>query len=448
MGLTMHERHAVVRELAPRFRRAGKNERSHIITDFVALTGYNRCYAAYVLRNCGKQQSRLVKGRVLVFTPGHARKKGSKRKRQSRYGSSAFMTALKRLWALSDGLCGKRLVAFIREIVPHLEQQGALKVSCPEVRQQLLSVSPATVDRLLVRTKQECLLHGRTTTRPGTLLKYHVPIRTFSQWDDTRPGFCEMDLVSHDGGSIYGDCCHTLTLTDIISCWTELAAVKNKAQCHVFDALEDIRERLPFELLGLDSDNGSEFINGHLIDYCVNEHITFTRSRPYRKNDSCYVEQKNYSIVRRSVGYYRYDTPQQLELLQLLYSHLRLYTNFFQPVMKLKEKIRRGSHVSRCYDEPQTPYARLLARADIEPERKETLRHQYQKLNVVTLKREINRLQAELFRLARKAGPPPQPPHNLPYPGPDHPWRNSAPIGREAAKWRTQTTDQDSPKSS
>jgi hypothetical protein len=443
MGLTMHERHAVVRELAPRFHRAGKNERTQIITNFVALTGYNRCYAAYILRNCGKKQSRVVRGRSLVFTPAHARRKGSKRKRLSRYGSSAFTTVLKRLWALSDGLCGKRLVAFIRQIVPHLEQQGALKVSSEDIRQQLLSVSPATIDRLLVKTKRECLLYGRTTTRPGTLLKYQVPIRTFSQWDDKRPGFCEMDLVSHDGGSIYGDCCHTLTLTDIISCWTELGAVQNKAQCHVFDALKDIRQRLPFELLGLDSDNGSEFINGQLIDYCEIEHISFTRSRPYRKNDSCYVEQKNYSIVRRSVGYYRYDTPQQLELLQLLYSHLRLYTNFFQPVMKLKEKIRTGSHLTRRYDEPQSPYARLLAHPDIDPQRKEALRQQYHKLNVITLKAEISRIQAELFRLAREAGPPPQPPRNPPYPGADHPWRHNLHVGRHALERKNQIIDGD-----
>jgi hypothetical protein len=448
MGLTMHERHAVVRELAPRFRKAAKKERTWIIDEFVALTGYNRCYAAFILRSCGRRQTRIVQGRRLVFTPAHARAPGSKRSRSGSYGSPAFLDVLKRLWALSDGLCGKRLVAFLREIVPHLEGQGALKVSNPELRQQLVTVSAATVDRLLVKTKNECRLKGRSLTRPGTLLKHQIPIRTFSQWDDLRPGFCEMDLVAHDGGSAFGDFCQTLTLTDVATCWTELKAVQNKAQCHVFAALKEIRREMPFALLGVDSDNGGEFINGNLLSYCITEHITFTRSRPHRKNDNCFVEQKNYSIVRRAVGYYRYDTPQQLLLLNELYQHLRLYTNFFQPVMKLKEKIRRGSRVTRRYDTPQTPYARLLAHPQLPPETKEALTRQYHTLNVIALKREINRLQNALFRLAVEAGPPPKPPSNPPYPGPDHPWRNMPPIGRQANQQETPQVTSDLEKNS
>jgi len=192
------------------------------------------------------------------------------------------------------------------------------------------------------------------------LLKHHIPIRTFADWNEQCPGFCEADLVAHDGGAAFDEYCQTLTLTDIATGWTETAALKNKAQIHVFAGLQELRSRLPFPLLGIDSDNGSEFINNQLLRYCQDQHITFTRSRPLRKNDNCFVEQKNYSIVRRSVGYYRYDTPKQLNLLRSLYARLRLYNNFFLPGMKLKEKVRSGSKLTRRYDQPQTPYRRIL----------------------------------------------------------------------------------------
>ncbi len=182
---------------------------------------------------------------------------------------------------------------------------------------------------------------------------------------------------------------------------------------------------MPFALLGLDSDNGSEFINLHLARYCDAEHITFTRSRPYRKNDNCYIEQKNYSIVRRTVAYYRYATPPQLELLNAIYQHLRLYANFFLPVMKLQHKTRSGSRVSRCYDTPQTPYKRLLAHPLVPQKVKDSLSAHYSTLNVVALKQNIGRLQQALFRSAIAAGPPPRPKFGFPHP--DHPWRKTFP---------------------
>jgi hypothetical protein len=429
MGLTMQERHAIVREVSSRFQRSSKKERSQILNGFVELTGYTRCYAAYILRTCGRKQVRMLAGKRVVFVPAYARRAGTKRQRKGPYRRKAFLDALRQFWALSDGLCGKRLVAFLREVVPLLERQGRLRIGDQMIREQLVSASAATIDRLLAKTKRQSQLKGRSTTRPGTLLKHHIPIRTFTDWSDVRPGFCEVDLVAHDGGSACGDFCQTLTLTDVATGWTELEAAKNKARCNVFDALKTIRARLPFSLLGIDSDNGAEFINAHLIRYCEDEHVTFTRTRPYRKNDNCYVEQKNYSVVRRTVAYYRYDTPHQLKLLRMLYHTLRLYTNFFQPVMKLTEKLRRGSKLTRHYDEPQTPYRRLLAHPDIPKEVKDRLTAQYNTLNVVALKRELNHLQQALFRSAINAGPPPPPPgppHFPPYPGPDHPWR----IGR------------------
>lgn len=425
MGLTMHERHAVIRELSSRFQQASKKERGRILNDFVQLTGYTRCYAAFVLRNCGRKQVRTVAGQRVIFIPGHARPAGSKRQRRGLYRSKRFLEALRRFWALSDGLCGKRLTVFIREVLPLVERQGTLVLADPTVREQLLHVSPATADRLLAKTKRQSSLKGRSTTRPGTLLKHHIAVRTFADWNDVQPGFCEADLVAHDGGSAIGDYCHSLNLTDVATAWNETIAVQNKAQSHVFKGLEILRTRLPFPLLGLDCDNGSEFINVHLLRYCETEHITFTRSRPYKKNDNCYVEQKNYSIVRRTVAYYRYDTPTQLALLNALYRTLRLYTNFFQPVMKLKEKVRTGSKLTRRYDHPQTPYARLLAHPCIAQAIKDQLTAQYNTLNVVALKRELNRLQQALFRSAIAAPPPPALPRIPPYPGPEHPWRDN-----------------------
>lgn len=242
MGLSMRERHAIVRELAPRFQQATKKERGRMLDEFVQLTGYTRCYAAFVLRNCGRKQLRILAGgKRVIFVPGHARPRGTRRARRGTYGSAVFLDALKRLWALSDGLCGKRLTAFIREIVPHLECLGALKVADEQVREQLIRVSAATVDRLLAQAKRQTRLKGRSTTRPGTLLKHHIPVGTFADWNDVRPGFCEVDLVAHDGGSAFGDYCHTLNLTDVATGWTEMEAVKNKAQCNVFEGLKEIR---------------------------------------------------------------------------------------------------------------------------------------------------------------------------------------------------------------
>jgi hypothetical protein len=422
----MHERQAVTRELTARFQKATKKERGRILDEFVHLTGYNRVYAAYVLRSCGKQVARMVGGHRIIFIPGHCRAPGAPRTSGPHrgYRSTSFLVILKRLWALSDGLCGKRLVAFLRELVPQLQGQGLLKLKDPALAALLLKASAATLDRLLAPTKRQAQLgKGRSHTRPGTLLKHHIPVRTFADWNDVRPGFCEVDLVAHDGGAAYGEYAFTLTLTDVATGWTEAEAVQNKAQINVFAALMAIRARLPFPLLGLDSDNGSEFINCELVRYCEQEHITFTRSRAWKKNDNCYVEQKNYSIVRRTVGYYRYDRRQQLVLLRSLYERLRFYTNYFQPVMKLKEKVRSGSRVTRRYDPPQTPYRRLLAHPTVSQDVKARLEQQYKALNILTLKRELHRRQHTLFRLAVQAGPPPA--RRFPYwpPRTNHPWR-------------------------
>jgi len=301
-------------------------------------------------------------------------------------------------------LCGKRLVAIMPELIAKLEQFGELRLS-PSSKEKLLRISATTVDRLLQPERRKQQLRRRAHTKPGTLLKHQIPIRTFAEWNEQQPGFAEIDLVAHDGGLALGDYCQTLDLTDVFSGWTETEAVPNKAQVWVFEALQRIRQRLPFPLLGLDSDNGSEFVNQELLRYCQKERITFTRARPYRKNDNCYVEQKNYSVVRQTVGYQRFDTAAELMVLKQLYATLRLYTNFFQPTMKLKSKERFGSRVKKSYHAPQTPYQRVLACAAVSAADKKKLQCQYRLLNPAALKRELDKQRKELFRLASKKRP-------------------------------------------
>lgn len=243
-------------------------------------------------------------------------------------------------------------------------------------------------------------MKGRSGTRPGSILRRQIPIRTFAEWDEARPGFCEVDLVAHDGGSPCGEFCQTLDLTCVATGWTEPRALANKAQRWVHEAIDEIARGLPFPLLGLDCDNGSEFINMHLYRYCTEQGITFTRSRPYRKNDNCYVEQKNWPVVRQQVGYARYDTPGELEALKELYRVLRLYVNFFQPQMKLVSKTRRGAKVTKRSDRARTPYQRVLESPYVTEDAKRELRETYLGLNPARLKRDLATCQARLLQLA------------------------------------------------
>lgn len=285
------------------------------------------------------------------------------------------------------------------EAVEKLEKHKEIDLT-EKVREKLLKISASTIDRLLRSEKDKFRLgKGRSGTKPGTLLKNQIPIRTFSDWDDTKPGFTEMDLVGHDGGDVSGDYAQSLNFVDIATCWDEAAACRNKAQKHVFRAIKIVSARFPFEIAGIDSDNGSEFINNILVRYCAENEITFTRSRPYRKNDSCFVEQKNYSVVRRAVGYLRYDTEEELELLNELYLYLGRYNNFFMPVTKLVSKKRVGSKVTKKYDKARTPFRRVLESEYIDDKIKAKLKREYDSLNPVELKKNIARLQEKLLKL-------------------------------------------------
>jgi len=273
--LTLSERQAVTKELNKKYKSSSKEQKCEILDWLVEVAGYNRNYAARLLR--GKVKSTYVH-------KSNKEKPGPKKT----YDEDVFL-ALRRIWFTEGCICGKRLAPFLKELVPVLKRFGEIDVT-DEVEEKLVNISPATVDRLLKPVKDALNFTGRSSTKPGTLLTSEIPIKTFSEWDDTVPGYVEIDLVAHCGSNTSGEFAYTLDVTDVATGWTVVTkAVKNKARIWVFYPLEKICEKLPFEVLAIDSDNGSEFINHHLLSYCEENDITFTRSRPYRKNDNCYV---------------------------------------------------------------------------------------------------------------------------------------------------------------
>ena len=387
MRLDMKTRKVLLREAAQRYRRGRKKAKGCLLDEFVALTGYNRCYAARALRHGVRGGDRSVER--LIIAPGRGRKKLYTRQ---------VHEALVKIWALLNFPCGKRLIANMEEMVVVLTRWKELRISA-RTRRLLLSLSASTADRLLASERRKLELKPRYRTKPGSLLKHKVPILTFRDWDEAGVGFAQTDLVGHDGGNSSGDFCQSLSATDVATGWTELRAVHNKAQVWVFEALQDIRQALPFTLKGINSDSGSEFINDQLIRYCKANEITFTRCREYRKNDNCYVEQKNYTAVRQTVGYCRYDTEKELVLLNRIYALWRLYANFFLPQMKLVEKIREASRLKKRYDRARTPYARVLASNEVSRTVKHKLTEQYLPLNPARLRRDMSALQQKLFKL-------------------------------------------------
>lgn len=378
----MAERKAVSKQMARRYEKAGKAEKGRMLDELCALMGWTRRHARRAVTEA-------------LRAPGRP----TRRPRARTYGPEV-LEPLKVVWATLNGPSGKRLAPFMAEIVEALERHRELHLE-PGVRSKLLRMSSATIDRALAPERARLRVKGRSGTKPGSILKRQIPIRTFAEWDDRRPGFCEVDLVAHDGGSSYGEYCQTLDLTCVATGWTEPRALPNKAQRWVHEAIDEIASDLPFPLLGLDSDNGGEFINMHLFRYCTERGITFTRSRPYRKNDNCYVEQKNWPVVRQQVGYARYETPEELEALRRLYRVLRLCVNFFQPQMKLISKTRTGAKVTKRFDEARTPYQRIMDAAHVPEETKRALRETYLGLNPAQLKRDLAACQARLLELAK-----------------------------------------------
>ena len=368
------------KELRAHYLAASKEEKGKMLDQFTMLIGCHRKAAIRLLHREGQGKVKRRRGRPRCY--GHD-----------------VISALRAVWEATDRLCSKRLHPFLPEILSALKRHGEITMA-PEVEAQLYRISPASIDRLL---RPYRVVGGRrpfATTKRGSLLKHSIPIRTFTDWEENSPGFLEVDLVAHCGESAEGFYLSTLTTVDVASGWSECMAVWGKGQQRVRAAIHRVRQRLPFCLLGLDSDNGSEFINHYLYNYCRDEGITFTRSRAYKKNDSCHVEQKNWSVVRRLVGYDRYDSKTALEALNRVYDLTRLYVNFFQPMMKLVHKTRHGARVHKVYDSAQTPYHRLLAAGVLTEAKGQDLAATYHRLNPALLLRQINQNLERLWDLA------------------------------------------------
>lgn len=361
-----------------RYQRENKEGKGKILDEFVKVTGYHR-----------KAAIRLITATAKTTT-GH-------RGRPARYRS--VLPSLKAIWEASDRLCSKRLQPFLPELIQVLRINNELYLDAfTEAR--LMQMSPATIDRLLAPYRQAGGRKAASTTRSGDLLKNMIPIRTFTDWQEDKPGFLEIDLVAHCGENVAGFYLNTLSAVDVASGWLECAPVWGKSQIKVRQAVQHVNQRLPFLLLGLDSDNGSEFINQYFNNYCQQKQITFTRSRSYKKNDSCYVEQKNGNIVRRIIGYERYSSKAAYQCLDRLYYLLRLYVNFFQPTMKLLSKTRHGAKVHKVYEKAQTPYQRLIILGVLKEAKQRELTTTYRGLNPVRLLKQINETLEQLWKLA------------------------------------------------
>lgn len=380
--MSMNTRKEYLREIYGRYRQVNKLGKNQILNEFTATTGYNRKYAVRLLNDPLVTKPVQRRNRPLTYTNEH-------------------VYYLKKIWDILDNPCGVRLQPMVAEMIEVLARWNELIVP-DSIAVKLCQMSAKTMDRRLESFKSRLIRTIHATTKPGSLLKRQIPIQ-LSRWNEKVPGHTELDLVAHCGMSASGDFISTLNITDLASGWTESQAILGKAQARVLEALSAIQVRLPFPLKGIDPDNGSEFINWQLYTYCLKEKIRFTRGRPGKKNDNPYIEEKNWTHVRKIVGYDRLDTTDALEMLNNLYAEsLRLYMNFFQPVMKLKKKARINGQLRKHYDTPQTPYQRLLVSRSIGKEKKQALTKLYLSLNPVKLKAEVERHLAILRKLVRE----------------------------------------------
>ena len=379
MRLNMNERRTLTKVFADRYLKASKSEKSRILDEYVLLTGFNRSYASRALRNFKAVRPIRKKrpGRVVY--------------------DDEVRLVLERIWTVLDYVCGKRLVAVLPEVLERLDRLGEIKVS-RDVRAKLLRMSAATADRLLSGARERLGRRRQYAKNPAHYLFSQIPIKTFGEWKDTLPGFIQIDLVAHNGGNVAGGHLWTLNSTDVATGWTTATIVPDKTELQIVKALYRIKRQFPFPLRGIHSDNGSEFINKAVVAFCERFQLEFTRSRPYKKNDACHIEQKNNAMVRRNVGYFRYEAKHRAIITEL-YRNLNLYSNHFLPVMMLISKKRTGAKVYRKYDNPQTPYQRTMSRRELTRAERKQLKKGFEPLNPAELRREIDRLQNELIAM-------------------------------------------------
>ncbi len=384
MELELAVRRQITKAMIKKYRKATKVEKSAILDHLGEVNGWHRDHARKALRLAmaappGPPVPRRPREPVLAYGP-------------------EIIEALRKVWAVLDGPTGKRLAPAMPALVGSLRRHGELDIT-DQIAAQLVAMSAATIDRRLATDRAELTTRrGRSLTKPGSLLKSQIPMRTWADWDNNIPGFLEVDLVGHDGGDLNGQFCHTLTCTDIATGWTENRTVRNKAAKWVFAALVELQAQFPFRVLGIDSDNGSEFINHHLLAWCLDNQITFTRSRPNNSNDGAHVEQKNWAVARRTAGYWRYETPGEMAVLNQIWTTLSPLTNLFTPQQKLLTKTRVGAKVTKTYDTAKTPHQRLLDHPDqLDDIDAKMLTKQIETTNPAELRRQIGDLQGDLI---------------------------------------------------
>jgi hypothetical protein len=374
----MTTRRELIDAVAARYRAAGRNQKKEILDEFVEVTGFHRKHAIRVLKKAPRRETSEPRQRARIY-------------------DEAVREALTIVWEAADRICGKRLRQVIVGLVDAMERHGHLKLDAA-VRGNLLSMSAATMDRLLT-TVRDTAKQGRRRTMINTPLRKSIAVRTFGDWHDPAPGFFEMDMVVHCGKSTAGSYVHSLVLTDIASGWTDAIAMVVREQTLVTESVSEIRRKLPFAVRGLDVDNDSAFINDTLVGYCRDNNIELTRCRAYKKNDQAWIEQKNGAVIRRMVGYGRLEGAQTAATLNKLYASARLFVNFFQPSFKLISKTREGAKVIKKYHPPATPCERLLERKDVSDECKEQLRRTLAALDPVRLLSEIREAQRALSQV-------------------------------------------------
>jgi len=375
--ISKQTRREILEALRERYMNASKVEKTKILDEFVDITDCHRKYAVYLLSGPDSLASEAPKLGRRIY-------------------SEAVREALIVLWEAADRICGKRLKAILPGLISAMERHGHLALD-PEVRQRLLTASPATIDRLLAPVRGTA--GHRRKRKLANKSRREIPVRTFADWNEPAPGFLEIDFVAHGGDSMQGTFLWSLAATDVCSGWTEVVPLVAREQSLVVEGLEVIRHQLPMPILGIDSDNDSAFINETLQDYCKERKIEFTRSRPYQKNDQAWIEQKNGTVVRRFVGYHRFSGLIAGQCLARLYRMIRLYVNFFQPSFKLLSKTRDGSKVKKRYHKPATPCERLLAHASVSDAAKEALRAELVPLDPSELLHQIREGQTALAAL-------------------------------------------------
>ena len=386
--MNMHIKHEVTKEVLPRYLKADKEEKKKILDEFSATTGYHR-------------KSAIRKLRRLQMTP-HFKESaaGIHTRKRERIYDGYVEAVLEQIYEVLGGIGSRRIHPQVSIILEKGIKFGHIKTD-PITEMKIRAMSRSTLDRMITRVRERNAIKGISTTRPGTLLKSEIPFRV-GVWEETDPGFSEIDLVAHCGDSASGMFISTLNTTDIATMWFESEPVMGKAQERVVEGLQEIEKRIPYSQRGIDSDNGSEFINRQLYEYCLKKKIIFTRSRSYKKNDNAHIEQKNYTTVRQVLGYQRFDTEEVFTLMQKLYrGPLRLYINFFQPSVKCIEKKRVGSKIKKIYDTAKTPFERVVAHSSIPETTKETLTRLFESLDPFQLRKEVDGLVRKIQELSK-----------------------------------------------